>query len=743
MISPDARAHRETFFKIIFPRHAIGYMCIGYILPGKRGLEEIFYKWPDQLDEAQDLIQARVMTHNIYFCPTLTQRKRRIKDSITISNCAWADLDTCLPENMLVRPSITLESSPGRYQALWIFADDQPAEEAEELNLRIAYFHARQGADRSGWDLTQLLRVPFTLNRKPEYDQGAASPEVKILEANPAKYRMSDFLKYPEAPDRKTSDQPFPESLPGLTADDAFNKYRQKVQPLARVIFDTEPEGSWSEQLWRLEMLCLEAGMSREETFIVARESQCNKYRRDNKPEEMLWKEVCRAYVRNERNISILLPTEDLEIAEVPLLTEKEREVVLQDESFVDRYIRWAKSLGDAAWQYHQAGAFITLSSLLAGNMQLPTSFGNIKPNMWFMILADSTITRKSTAMDIAIDLVEEIDSDIILATDGSIEGLMTSLSLRPGRPGIFLRDEFSGLLEQFAKRDYYAGMAETLTKLYDGRMQKRVLKKEIVEVRDPILILFAGGIKQKILGQLTAENVSSGFLPRFVFITAESDIKNVRPLGPPMPANVEAREAILKELRVLWEHYNVIDTFRLGDKGAVVGQKRHMWEVSMTPEAWTLYNRLEGDLVKAAMSAENFDIMSPTYDRLAKSGLKAATLLAAARVTRENVLVEGIDMLRAINYVEGWRTHTNIIIRGLGRGAEERELERVLSAITRKPGITRSSLMQTYHMNARRAGIIFDTLYQRGQIERTRQGRTEMLYPLASITNPPARAPK
>src|SRR5690606_32174212 len=115
--------------------------------------------------------------------------------------------------------------------------------------------------------------------------------------------------------------------------------------------------------------------------------------------------------------------------------------------------------------------------------------------------------------------------------------------------PSVFLRDEFSGLLEQMTKKDYMAGMAELLTKLYDGKMQKRILRKETVEVREPILILFAGGIKNKVTRILTHEQVSSGFMPRFIFITAESDISTLKPLGPPTQKTINTGDAIRNEL--------------------------------------------------------------------------------------------------------------------------------------------------------------------------------------------------
>jgi len=84
------------------------------------------------------------------------------------------------------------------------------------------------------------------------------------------------------------------------------------------------------------------------------------------------------------------------------------------------------------------------------------------------MILGTTTVTRKTSSMDLAMELIMDVDDEIVLATDGSIEGLLTSLSTRPGRPSIFLRDEFSGLLDQMTKKDYLSGMAELLTKLYD-----------------------------------------------------------------------------------------------------------------------------------------------------------------------------------------------------------------------------------------------------------------------------------
>jgi hypothetical protein len=144
--------------------------------------------------------------------------------------------------------------------------------------------------------------------------------------------------------------------------------------------------------------------------------------------------------------------------------------------------------------------------------------------------------------------------------------------------------------------------------------------------------------------------------------------------------------------------------------------------------------------MMKAALSTEQPDIMTPTYDRLSKSGLKAAMLLAASRQRHDAVIVEATDMLRAIHYVEGWRVHTNAVIKNLGKGSIERQLDKITAAIVRKPGIARSTVMQTYHLQAREASQILDTLEQRGVITRTRKGRSEVLFPISFVMNQAAQ---
>lgn len=729
LLSRDSDGAREAFFKAAFGTSR-GYLALAFLTPDKSNFWESFHVYPEEMPDILEVIRQNLASHNVYFCPHLFQGRRRKKEEVLLTPTAWSDLDTCHPDKLLVRPTLVIESSANRWQALWQL-DEVDSDDAEFLSKRIAYRHAEDGADRSGWDLTQLLRVPVTYNFKYNAKAGAHQV-VRLIDYHKSSYRLGDFNAYPALAESDVDIIPLPDpdQLPE-TAEELLQAKSRMMNPLLWTLYNTEPTEDWSKPLWQMHMMCFEAGFTREESFVIAREAKCNKYARDHRSERLLWKEVCRAHARGEATAGLLEVPQGPE--RTTLLTEEEQESVRrQPESFVERYITWARGLGDAAHQYHQAGAFIILSTLLSGNVRLPTSFGTFIPNLWFMILADTTLTRKTTAMDIAVDLIAELDPDSILATDGSIEGLMTSLSLRPGRPSIFLRDEFSGLLEAMTKKDYYAGMAEVFTKLYDGKMQKRVLRKEILEVRDPRLILFAGGIKNKVTGLLTFEQVSSGFMPRFIFITAESDVTKLKPLGPPTDRTGNNKEIILDEMRDLSSHYQQTTVLELKNVPGKI-ESAMMFDAQMTEQAWARYNELEFRMLEVGTASEfRADVLTPTYDRLSKSILKAAVLLAASRSRSEQIVVELDDVLRAIHYGEQWKIHADDVMANIGKTTYERQIANIHRLVWRKPGLSRSQVMQHYHLNAKVTTEVFQTMEQRGLIVVRRTGKTEQLFPTA-----------
>ncbi len=693
-----------------------GYLCIASRKPQGKFSEQ-FFSYPDDIDNAILYLKSQSHLANVYFCPQLLVAKKRTKTNVDMVCSIWADLDDCPPGLLKIRPTLALETSPNRYQAIWTLEEPVAGEDAESISRRIAYGHSQEGSDKSGWDLTQLLRVPGTFNHKYHSDSGP--PRVIITEWDPdTKYTLKSFNVYPQVAGYEYLDIPFPDFILEK-GEEILERHRFRLNGAAfTTFFRLDEAKDRSTALFRLEMYCLEAGMQLSDIFQVCRDSVVNKFDKD---QILLWKDICRAKARFDENTQLAAgPPAD----EISILSETEKEIVrgLPD-TFLDRYIRWAKGVGDAAEQYHIAGAFIALSSILAGSIALPTSFGTISPNLWFLILADTTLTRKSTAMDLAMDIITEVDEDILMATDGSLEGLMTALSARDNMPSVFLRDEFTGLIDQMHKKDYLAGMPEFLAKLYDGKTMKRLLRKEEIKVRRPRLIIFGGGIKSKMMRIVQGEHVESGFLPRFIIITAMSDVSKVKPLGPPEEQNTTGREKIVSELRSIRDRFPA--QIPVTKDGKVIGITREPSTISMELEAWHRFNELDQTLTQLGLDGGALaEWLVPMNARLSMSILKCAMLIAASRSDGHPVVITKLDMLRAASFADSWRRYAQDVVVNVGKGDLERKIGTIYNAIQKKGSFSRSKLMQSYHLTAREMTEIENTLVNRGLISRGGEGR-------------------
>lgn len=706
---------RRTFFKMVFGPEATGYACIAFLEHTTRKMNMLWFEYPTQLEEMLVSIQehSRKLAH-FYFSTALYEspgkREKQNAETSTIIHC---DLDSCDPRLLLVEPSILVQSSPGRFQAYWVLEHPVHPAEAEDVNRRIAYYHRDQGADMCH-DAGHLMRIPYTPNYK--HGELETAPIVGIIHAKPSRFRISDFKDYPNVVALKFLDnQDVLPDMPNETGADIIARYKAALPTMFYPLWDRAPEegADWSGVMWHMMSLCMEAGLKREETFIVTRDAQCNKYARDGRPETELWRDVLRLYVKKIENLQ-LAPSTDAEVPELLSLDEVRR--VQGKVSFIEKYMDWAGKRTDAPRQYHQAGAFIILSALLSGNVHLPTSHSRIHPNLWFMLLAGTTITRKSTAMRIAFELLREIDSEAEMATDGSVEGLLVGLRDRPGQPSIFHRDEFHGLLDAIAHKEYMAGFAEQLTKLYDGDDIKRLLRKEVIHVKDPRFIIFSAGIKDKTQMMLTEEHVMSGFIPRFIFITAEGDIKNIRPTGPPVPVrDTDEREQLINELVDLHRHYTQPQPIL--KQGKVVGTMPTQFAATLTNEAWARFNLFEDQMRQTAFSTGR-NYLIPVHERLATSTLKAAVLLAASRKREDGLVIEEIDILHAIYYAQHWREYASEVVNGIGKTYDERLIDQIYLYIRRNEGgASRAELMTVFQLDVRRADLLFGTMLQRNMV--------------------------
>jgi len=216
-------------------------------LSSKKGKTWVDYCFPfnGELSESITNWLSKHEDKNLYFCPLPFSEPRRAKPSVVRSRMLWSDIDGADPHK--VEPSILWESSPGRHQGLWVLPQEADPSVAAEQSRQLAYYI---GADRGGWDLTQVLRIPGTINYKyPDH------PVVKLLYFKPEKI----LRKLPKSP---------------------LERWRKSIPlKLIRMIEGPATEGKRSDVLWYLEHELCDLGIPIDDAIAILQNSDWNKYR--------------------------------------------------------------------------------------------------------------------------------------------------------------------------------------------------------------------------------------------------------------------------------------------------------------------------------------------------------------------------------------------------------------------------------------------------------------------------------
>jgi hypothetical protein len=705
---------RVKFFELLFGDDE-GWLCIATSHPElpKATFKQFFFEWPRQFNILESFILQNEPKLNIYFCVNLLSRQERRKENCLPGSIIWADLDTVNPDALAIPPGITVQSSPGRWQAYWKLDSKLQPYQAEIYSRRVAY---AVSADKSGWDLTQLLRVPLTRNWKYRPAPMIMIERAMEVEAQPI---LFDALPDPDVP-MPPGEQAMPNIKELPSVEHVLYKYAINLSNTPfKALYTQEPQADedWSKILWRLIHVCFEAGMRPEEVLSVTASSSCNKYGRDGRPITDLWRDISKAREQQEK-FNIITGTA-LQL-EMPQLVEEKA-----SETFIDQYRSWAQEATDAVVAFHDLSAFMLLSSIVANSVRLNTSYGPIVPNLWGLLLGDSTLTRKTTAMKMVIDFIVTMDKDMIVATDGTAEGLLTGLATRPNRTSIFYKDEISGFFDSINRKDYLAGMPETLTALYDvPAIFSRRLRKESITIENPAFVFFGGGVKSRVYETITEEYIYSGFIPRFLIVTGETDIARLRRTGPPEEIGLKKRSAIMAKVSDVYESYAADVTVNIG------GQKARMparVTANLTQDAWEKYGEIEDKMVNLGNESTIPDLALPTFERLTRSMLKMGVILAAERQMPDKdgqIKVEESDIINAAWYVQDWGRYSIDLVTNAGNRMSEKMLNKAVKVIEKHPGILRSTIMRHYKLSKREADDVLITLEERGIVRKEQAGR-------------------
>ena len=234
-----------------------------------------FFDRPDEVD--------------YYFTPLKFNGKRR-RQFIGNPGVIFADLDGDHREDYDdMPPSIAIATSPGHYHAYWFLDTPAPADLWEQYAKG---WTQEIGGDPAGWDITQVLRVPGTINHK-------YGNEVQIVSFRPE--RTYPLYAFPKATMRPVLERrarpPRSVSLRGTLIEDGF---ADDLLPLtARYWLTVTPEElralgkiDRSAIMWQTEKALISSGYTIEETYQLMYFTAINKW--VDEPEK-LWAEIIKA----------------------------------------------------------------------------------------------------------------------------------------------------------------------------------------------------------------------------------------------------------------------------------------------------------------------------------------------------------------------------------------------------------------------------------------------------------------
>lgn len=149
----------------------------------------------DRMRKVTSIIEAHPADHfDIYFCPNAFSEANR-RTALALPTCyAWCDIDDADPDAYDPQPNILWQTSPDRFQGIWKWRDDLPGHVAEQVSRNI---WAKDGGDKGGWSVTKMLRLPGTINHKPEYRKPVVT--LQVYDPRPQKLPRSILAVSPEA----------------------------------------------------------------------------------------------------------------------------------------------------------------------------------------------------------------------------------------------------------------------------------------------------------------------------------------------------------------------------------------------------------------------------------------------------------------------------------------------------------------------------------------------------------------
>ena len=427
--------------------------------------------------------------------------------------------------------------------------------------------------------------------------------------------------------------------------------------------------------------------------------------------------------------------------------------------SWLQRYLSFARLAAPMSdITFHLSVALALLSIAIARRVYLPISILRLFPNLYQLIVAESTLYHKTTALAVGEALLKKAGLDILLlASRQTPESLVAELGTQ--RPPTFevwssrekerwleerrfsaqrgwLLDEASHLLNSF-NRDYTAGLLPLTLGLYE--CPEREAAQTVGRGRQTVhhaYLTILGATTPSALGEHIQRSAhwSNGLWARFCLVTPQAQI----PDWHFFPRQVDIPEDLAAQLNALAFEILPVPQIKELSTGEIQVVSPALLPVTVEPavqQAWETYAKalgydllLEGGVDRRLWSS---------YGRLYISAMKVAMLLATSDWALcsdrpETPTIQPAHWFQAQSISEAWRFSAHRLLNEASVGTERSKEDGLLRILRRagSAGLTAREVGQRAHLPRLEVETMLAALEQDGLVERFQlEGRRALNY--------------
>lgn len=384
---------------------------------------------------------------------------------------------------------------------------------------------------------------------------------------------------------------------------------------------------------------------------------------------------------------------------------------------FLARYVDYFQKRTDAPIEFGEATGLMALSTLALGRRWL-SSGDNL--NIFMLLVGPSSRDRKTTAIDIVMDLIEETEPKRIGPGEFSPEGLLFHMRKKRGLPSrnrlIISMPEFGNALA-LMQRQYAQGTGALFCQLYDGStiVKAKSGKRPITVVRPQVSLL--GGAAYAMLEKYTAPvDWEGGFFARMLFIAGET-----RPQLYDDKPNMPTGERDITRMAL-------VDL-----QQELEGNQKSM---SLSDEAREVFKQWRKSLPMLNSDANPNNIAAlANIERLVNTTIKVAALY---QIDLSPSLVIGVPaMEKALKFAElARRGYSKVRLSALST-QKARMMNRIWESVSKEKTVSQREVYRSMHIPIEEAQPLIELLCKLGCITQISQGKKKLLQVVEEYVDP------